>query len=294
MRDVLAIINPKGGVGKTSLVANVATNIAASGRRVLAIDLDARAGLGFDLGYRGDEGRGLCDALLHNAPPRPAPSGHPGLDVLAGGRHLDFAATVNSRLAADGAHALTKVLTTVSDDYDLIIIDCPPGGGPMARLALAAAAGAIIPTRVDYASIAAINHMIPQWQDITENYNPDLMLLGVVLTQIPPDGTARAKDIRDGLIREGEGHMRVFETVVTAAPDAAHEARTRGLTAAAYADLLGTDDDPERSTASAHELARNYFALTQELLGEIFLQIPDSFLRLESLERDAPHPEEVP
>ena len=293
MRDVLAIINPKGGVGKTSLVANVAANIAASGRRVLTVDLDARAGLGFDLGYRGDatrddEGRGLCDALLNKAPLEPAPSGHPNLDVLAGGHHVDFAATVNSRLAADGAHALTRALATVSDDYDLIAIDCPSGGGPMARLALAAAAGAIIPTRIDFASIAAINHIIPQWQDITERYNSDLVLLGVVLTQVPPDGAARAREIRGGLVREGEGHLEVFNTVITAAPEAAYEARTRGLTAAAYADLLRTGDSPERSTASARELAENYLAFTDELLGAIFDKLFNNFLVAEYRERTAP------
>ena len=298
MRDVLAVINPKGGVGKTSLVANVATNVAAAGHRVLTVDLDTRADLGFDLGYRGDparddEGRGLCDALLNDAPLKPAPSSHPALDVLAGGRHLDFAAAVNTRLAADGAHALTRVLAATAADYDLTVIDCPAGGGPMTRLALAAAAGAIIPTRLDYASIAAIDHIVPHWVEITERYNPDLMFLGVVLAQIPPDGTPRATEIRRNLIRESEGHLHTFETVIGAAPEAAYEARMRGLTAAAYADLLGPDPGGEGPSTPARQLAKDYRDLTGELLGRIFHDMPGNFLKWKSLERQAPPWEET-
>ena len=272
LRNVLTVTSPKGGVGKTSLVANVAANIGWWGNRVLAVDLDARGDLGFDLGYHGDPerddaGRGLCDALLKDAPLEPRPSKAHNVDVVGGGHHLDFAVSVGDRLTAD-AHMLTRALATVASDYELIIIDCPASGGPLPRLGLAAATGAVIPTRADYASINAINKIARHWREITETYNPDLELLGVVLTQVPPEEDARQREIRDNL-----SPLSVFDTCITNAPDAAYEARNRGLAAHRLADILEdrcnkarhVPTSTRRLAEDSRRLATDYRDLTNEL-----------------------------
>ena len=300
MRNVLTVISPKGGVGKTSLVANVAANIGWWGHRVLAVDLDARGDLGFDLGYQGDperddEGRSLCNALLNDARLEPKPSRCHKVDVVCGGRHLDFAA--GARLA-DDAYLLSRALATVAGDYELILVDCPAGGGPLPRLGLAAATGAVIPTRADYASINAINKLAHHWREITETCNPDLELLGVVLTQIPAEDEddARQREIRDNLVDASGKPLRVLDTCITDAPEAAYEARNRGLTADRFADILEercykaehVPPSTRRLADESRRLATDYRELTNELammLGGAFTKrladraVGDRFVR---------------
>ena len=287
MRNVLTVTSPKGGVGKTSLVANVAANIAYWGHRVLAVDLDARGDLGYDLGYHGDPerddaGRGLCDALLNGVPLEPRPSKVHNVDVVGGGHHLDFAVSVNDRLA-DNAYTLTRALATVASDYELIIVDCPAGGGPLPRLGLAAATGAVIPTRADYASINAINMLARYWCEITEDYNPDLELLGVVLTQVSPEEDTRQQQVRNNLVDASGRPLRVFETCITDAPEAAYEARNRGLPASRLADIVEdrcnkarhVRESDRRLAEDSRRLATDYRQLTNELatmLGGAFTQ----------------------
>src|SRR5690606_31484991 len=87
--NTVAVVNSKGGVGKTSIVANVAATAALGGWRTLAIDLDPQGNLARDLGYRdrSDDGCGLLEAVMTASPVRPLTGVRPGLDVVAGGRH---------------------------------------------------------------------------------------------------------------------------------------------------------------------------------------------------------------
>ena len=286
MRNVLTVISPKGGVGKTSLVANVAANIAWSGPRVLAVDLDARGDLGFDLGYLGDperddEGRGLCNALLNGKSLEPKVSGCHNVDVVCGGLHLDFAVAAVARRA--DAHRLTRALATVAGDYDLIIVDCPAGGGPLPRLGLAAATGAVIPARADYASINAINKLAHDWREITETDNPDLELFGVVLTQVSPEEDTRQREIRNNLVDANGRPLRVLETCITDAPEAAYEARNRGIPADRLAAILETgcssDSHVPASTRRLAEESRRLAADYRHLTHEIAAMLGGAFTK---------------
>ena len=274
MPGVVAFLSSKGGVGKTGLCANVAAQAVhlLHPERVLAVDLDASGDLARDLGYGAeladDQGAALADALLRGTSPRPAQTGRNGLDVLAGGERLRFAENVKACLASDAVGALADVLGRLAGGYGLIVLDCPPGLGPMTRLALAAADGVVIPTRADDASLAAIGALAPVWRDIRAHRNARLALLGVALMQIPGEARRPETQLRDDLRTIGGGHLRVFQTAVRSNPDAACGARRLRLTADEYAQHDHNADNDERVRA-ARALADDYRHLAGEILGRL-------------------------
>ena len=271
---VVALLSSKGGVGKTSLCANVAAQAARLLRpeRVLGVDLDPSGDLALDLGYRGepadDQGAALAEALLRGTAPRPAPTRRADVDVLAGGPRLHFAATVTASLASDGVGALADALGCLAGRYGLAVVDCPPGLGAMTHLALAAADGVVIPIRADDASLAAIGALAALWRDIRTHHNAHLALLGVALMQVPGEERRFETQLRDDLCAIGQGHLRVFRTAVRANPEAAWGTRRLGLTADEYADHAARADNGERARTS-RGLADDYRHLTGEILSRL-------------------------
>ena len=271
---VVAFLSSKGGVGKTGLCANVAAQAVHLLRpeRVLAVDLDASGDLGWDLDYRDepadDRGAALANALLRDTLPHPASSRRAGLDVLAGGARLRFAVNVKACLASDAVGALAGALGRLAGGYGLVVVDCPPGLGPMTGLALAAADGVVIPTRADDASLAAIGALAPVWRDIRAHRNARLALLGVALMQVPAEARQLETQLRDDLRTIGEGNLRVFQTTIRANPEAACGARRLRLTAEEYARHAHGADSDERVRA-ARGLADDYRHLTGEILGRL-------------------------
>lgn len=155
---VVAVINGKGGAGKTSITANVAGLIANSGFRVLAVDMDPQGNLAEDLGYTSteidDEGRALSAALAYGQPVKPVQGVRANLDVLIGGHHLDVAAAALG-VAKDQTKArlaLAQVLEPIASEYDMIFIDCPPGIETLQTAAAAAARWALVPAKSDASS----------------------------------------------------------------------------------------------------------------------------------------------
>ena len=277
---VVAFVAPKGGVGKTSTTANVAACAvdALRPRRVLAVDLDESGDLAHDLGYRDgpadDRGAALAGALLRGKSPQPSPTARAGLDVLAGGERLGFAAHVQSCLASNATRALHATLRRLGDDYALVVVDCPPGLGPMTRLALAAAGGAIIPARADDASLAAIGALAAIWRDTRAHHNYDLQLLGIALTQIPAGARRLETQLRDDLHAMSGSALRVFATSIRSDPQAACEARRLRLTAADYAEHVARHADhpaTDPRARVARGLADDYRHLTSEILRQLDL-----------------------
>ncbi|MCU1548539.1 MAG: phosphopantetheine--protein transferase [Arthrobacter sp.] len=134
---VIAVINGKGGVFKTSLVANVGGLLAEGGSRVLLVDLDPQGDLAEDLGYadQGDGGRSLAASLCFGGAPDLLLGVRSNLDVIAGGPHLDDAAAflgAKAQKDRDAAQlALARLLAEVAGEYDLVLLDCPPGNEPL-------------------------------------------------------------------------------------------------------------------------------------------------------------------
>jgi chromosome partitioning protein len=292
LTQAIAVSNGKGGVGKTSIAANVAAVAAASGWQVLVIDLDPQGNVGSDLGYKqqglSDEGEALAQAIQFGRQLIPPAIGvRPNLDAVPAGRAtLDLAAVLQQRHMAgvSSAEALSAALGSIEEDYDLVVFDCPPGDNVLGDLGLAAARGLVVPVRFDAGSLDGLELMATRFARIKGGgVNPNLVLLGIVLFDFPLRATALRAQVEAELANDFATGVRVFDTAIRHSQRAAFDMRREGITAAEYEllatadrtqrlELLRTDFDalraagPARSQAAAG-LAEDYVALANELLG---------------------------
>lgn len=282
----LVFAQGKGGVGKTTLSANVAALAAAAGHHVLLIDLDQQGNLARDLGFPPDSGDALLNALIAPAAPLPIqPDIRPNLDVIAGGPAVGDAAVIFTARANRGGDSLEDTLGSkladIADRYDLIVIDTPPGDRVIVEAALAVATSVVIPTRMDEASIDGVTRIAERFIAVRDR-NSDLQLAGVVLFAIASRTTRLERDVRAALEHTLGGAAPVFETRVRHLDSAAADARRRGLLVheleqAAAGDRsqrlaalrAGTNPTGNLYARDASGLAGDYEALTGEILTRI-------------------------
>lgn len=283
---VVAIANGKGGVGKTSIATTLAGLSARAGHRILLIDLDPQGNAGEDLGYTGsglgDDGSALVSALASGGPIQLSlPGVRDGMDVIAGGEALDDLAGVllsRHRRGAPVANVLAEPLARFLDeqDYDLVVIDCPPGEPNLQLLALGAARWLVIPTRGDAASLKGMSRIAQRLVEARE-HNPDLELLGVVLFDIPIAATRVKREISDQITAALGGVAPLFDSSIRHSV-AATQARGRGLLVHEHAaDLEGgepfwralREGRKPASAGSAPALAGDYANLAHEILTRI-------------------------
>lgn len=282
---VIAVANGKGGVGKTSMVTTVAGIAAAAQYRILVIDLDPQGNVGEDLGYTGaelgDDGAGLVASLVSGGPlVVSVPQARVGVDVIAGGERLDDLAGLllsRYRRGEDVATALAEPLAELltESEYDLVLIDCPPGEPTLQLLALAAARWLIIPTKADSASVKGMARIAARLVQ-ARNDNPRLELLGVVLFDMPSSATRLRRDITAQITEALGGVAPLFQAVIRHSV-AAVGARSRGMLIHEYAgELAGEpfwkalrDGRTPTTPGTAPALAADYTALTHEILTRI-------------------------
>lgn len=201
---VIAVINGKGGTLKTSVVSSLGALAAEAGWNVLLVDFDVQGNLSEDLGQGAttDNGQHHLDVVPNAKAYSPQPSGRDRLDLIHGGPKLhDLHAMMQARQTRDPnwLHAFANSLAGVVDDYDLVLIDCPPGNEVLQTLALVASRFALVPTRSDASSRKGLREVADRFAAVRP-YNGELELLGVVRVGISSAG----KKIRDEVRRDIE------------------------------------------------------------------------------------------
>ena len=249
----LALVNNKGGVGKTASAVSLAAGLAAEGRRVLLADLDAQGSASLSLGLvRADLQPGTAEVILDGRQVRDAirPSSVAGLDILPGSMKL---ASADLALAdVKGREAVLKAaLTPIRADYDFIVLDCPPSLGLLTVNALTAAGFFLIPVTPDYLALEGLVNLLEAVERIRAGIGKAAELLGVLLTLA--DYRLNVTQEIGGMIRKHYGRA-VFKTEI------------RGNVRLKEAPSFGkTIFDYDAGSAGAED----YRALTKEVLGRI-------------------------
>jgi chromosome partitioning protein len=195
--DVLAVANQKGGVAKTTTVHSLGVASAELGRRTLVIDLDPQACLTFSTGFDPDGiDRSVHDVFVRRQPiadvVRPIP-GVPGLDLLPA--TIDLAGSEVHLLTRTGReHVLARALEPVLDDYDLVLIDCPPSLGVLTINGLTAAHSVVIPLQCEALSHRGVGQLLETIEDVRAFANASLTVRGVIATMYD-DRTKHARHI---------------------------------------------------------------------------------------------------
>ena len=186
IRNTILITNGKGGVAKTSLVANLAGLAAMSGWRTLAIDTDPQGNIARDFGVINDtdDGGNLAAAILGTSPLQPMLGVRPGLDLVPGGPSLDAVPPQIQAIMSRGHYLsalgrLEAAVAPIADQYDLIVIDSPPGDRALPTLAARAARLVVVPTAPDDCSFDGLTAVFERLTHLRqEGGNPDLEILG--------------------------------------------------------------------------------------------------------------------
>jgi chromosome partitioning protein len=252
MTHLYALVNQKGGVGKTTTAVNLSAYMAALGRRVLIIDSDPQANATSSLGIDPTTvARSLYDCLIRQTPLLDIvlPTGQPNLDLVPSAPALAGAEVEMVSMPAR-EHLLRRLLESALGRYDHVMIDCPPSLGLLTVNALTAASdGVIVPIQCEYLALEGLGRLWQTIQLVRESLNPRLFISGMVLTMY---------DSRTNLAGQVASEVRkyfpdqVFRSVVPRSVRLG-EAPSFGQTILAYA--------PQSAGAQA------YAALAEELLA---------------------------
>ncbi len=176
----IAIINQKGGVGKTTTALSLSSALSRQGKKVLSVDLDPQRNLSYAMNANTTE-KHVLSVLQSSTEMVESIQKIPQGDVLASSPFLVAAETMFIQVGKE--FLLKEALVTVTEIYDFCILDAPPTLGIMTINALTAAESVIIPAQADIFSFQGIEDLAFNIQSVKKYFNPDLSILGILLTR---------------------------------------------------------------------------------------------------------------
>ena len=210
---IFAIANQKGGVGKTTTAINLATALAACGKRLLLVDIDPQGNATTGLGVARDSiEHNSYDVLVDGAPMASAimATQVPQLWIVPGG--VDLAgAELELAAAANREFRLRDALAAVAGRFDFVLIDCPPSLNLLTVNALSAASAVLVPLQCEYYALEGLSQLIKTVDLVKRNLNSELEIQGVVLTMYD-----RRNNLCDMVAADVRQHFgaKVYETMI--------------------------------------------------------------------------------
>ncbi len=248
---IISLCNQKGGVGKTTTTINLGATLAGYGRRVLVIDFDPQGALSAGLGVPTHDTLTIYDLLLNsNRDPREAiqRTSVPGLDIIPANIDLS-AAEVHLVNEVARETILARVLRKITDDYDVVLIDCQPSLGLLTVNALTASHGVLIPLECEFFALRGVALLVETIDKVRDRLNPAIKLDAILATMY---------DSRTLHSRE------VLERVVDAFGDAVLETVIGRTVKFPDASVAG---QPLSQFAPDHTAAKAYEQVARELIA---------------------------
>ncbi len=210
---VVALVNQKGGVGKTTTAINLGTALAAMGRKTLLIDLDPQGNASTGLGIgRARRAIGTYEMLLggNSLAAAVVATSVPGLSIVPAS--VDLAGAEIELVTTERREfRLKEALHPAGASFDQILIDCPPSLNLLTLNALVAADAVLVPLQAEFYALEGLSYLVQTVERVRRAFNPRLEVAGIILTMVD-----RRNALSEAVAQDVRAHFgeRVFETVV--------------------------------------------------------------------------------